>query len=80
MDTLLKWLGGLVNLLGVPGFVKDTIYRSHQHAASVVVRTGRRFTVICVNGIDIYFNRLSGRIDGVGASTSKDCTQGAVPE
>lgn len=78
MNIVKQWFGGLANALGLPGLVKDTVYRSQHPDATVVVRRGRLFTVICVNGTDVYFNRLSGRIDGVGANPSPDCMTAAV--
>jgi hypothetical protein len=80
MNAIRQWLGGLANALGFPGLVRDTVYRSQHPAATVVVRRGRLFTVVCVNGTDVYFNRLSGRVDGVGASQSSDCTPAAARE
>ena len=36
--------------------------------ASVSVRCGPLFTVVTVNGINVYFYRLTGGIDGVGSA------------
>ncbi len=60
--------GRLLNALSVPGFVSEADYRSERLGTHVRVRCGDRFTVVSVNGIEVYFCRLSGRIDGVGAS------------
>lgn len=79
MNRLRQWLGGIVNRLGFPGFVRDATYRSQQTGAAVVVKRGRLYTVVCVNGVDVYFNRLSGNIDGVGTSGSAECMPAAVP-
>lgn len=57
-----------MNGLGVPGFVADTEYRSGTPSSHVRVRRERLFTVVSVNGLDVYFRRFSGRIDGVGVS------------
>lgn len=80
MNTVRKWLGGLLNTLGVPGFVRDGVYRSTQFDTHVRVTRGKRYTVICVNGVDLFFHRLSGRIDGVGLSSAGDCMPASVPE
>ena len=80
MSRLTQWLGSLINSLGLPGFVRDTDYRSAQFGTQVRVRRGSLFTVICVNGLDLYFHRLSGHIDGVGFSPSTDCIPAAVRE
>jgi hypothetical protein len=37
------------------------------------VTLGPLFTVVSVNGLDIYFDRLTGAIDGVGSSPISDC-------
>jgi hypothetical protein len=66
MNHFVSWLGGLVNALGVPGLVQDTEYRSHTSLCQVRVRRERIFTVVTVNGVDVYFHRFSGRIDGCG--------------
>jgi hypothetical protein len=78
MIRLLQWLGGVANTLGLPGLVRDTEYRSRALGATVRVRRGRLYTVITVNGMDVYFNRLSGTIDGVGSSQASDCKLAAA--
>jgi hypothetical protein len=65
MNALGKWLAGIANVLGFPGFVRVADYTSADSIITVRVRLGRAFTVISVNNVDIYFDRLSGRIDGV---------------
>ncbi len=42
--------------------------------AAISVRTRDLFTIITVNGLDIYFHRLTGAIDGVGFSQNADCS------
>ena len=37
--------------------------------AKITVRVSRYFIVITVNGLDIYFAKLIGKIDGVGMAT-----------
>jgi len=80
MNQLQRWLGGILNTLGIPGFVSDTTYRSARFDAHVRVSRGKSYTVICVNGLDLYFRRLSGRIDGVGFSRTPDCMPVPVRE
>ena len=70
-----RWLtvcGWLANL-GFPCVVRETQYESAAHGVSVRVRVSKLFTVVTVNGVDVYFYRLTGRIDGVGFSPSADC-------
>jgi len=73
----LGWLtcwGWLANLAGFPGFVRECEYRSELGVA-VRVRKSPLFTVVTVNGVDVYFYRLTGGIDGVGVNPSSDCTE-----
>jgi hypothetical protein len=65
VNMLTKWLARLANALRVPGFVRITDYTTADSRITVRVRCGTAFTVISVNNVDIYFDRLSGRIDGV---------------
>jgi hypothetical protein len=64
------WLGKLLGLLHVPGIVVEQAYEANIARATVRVRLGPLFTVVSVNGMDIYFHRLTGRIDGIGVSPS----------
>ena len=69
----LMWLratGSLANLLGWPCVVRPCEYTSR--LASVSVRCGPLFTVVTVNGVNVYFYRLTGRIDGVGSRPPGD--------
>jgi hypothetical protein len=65
VNIVTKWLARLANALRVPGFVRVTDYTSADTRITVRVRCGTAFTVISVNNVDIYFDRLSGRIDGI---------------
>lgn len=66
-------LGALLNALGVPGFVARSEYKARVREAIIRVTLGPLFTVVSVNGLDIYFDRLTGTIDGVGSSPISDC-------
>jgi hypothetical protein len=66
MIGMLQKLGGLMNSLGVPGIVRDVEYKSQRLGTRVQVRRGKLFTVISVNGVNVYFDRLTGTIDSVG--------------
>ena len=46
--------------------VRECDYYSQSLGVIVRVRMNPRFTVITVNGVDVYFYRLTGGIDGVG--------------
>lgn len=70
--------GKLFNLAGLPGFVRDCDYKAGITDAQIRVRAGEMFTVITVNGLDIYFHRLTGAIDGIGFMP--DCKRVCIPE
>lgn len=74
------YLGRLLNLAGFPAIVRECDYRSHALNAVVKVKRLELFTVVSVNGLDVYFNRFTGAIDGVGANPGVGCTLGEVPE
>jgi|SRR5579859_1641800 len=71
---LRSFLGNTLNLLRIPGLVRKCEYKTSVCDATVSVRTRDLFTVITVNGLDIYFHRLTGAIDGVGFSQNADCS------
>jgi hypothetical protein len=71
-------LGALFNLTGVPGIVEECDYKAGVTDATIKVRVRDLFTIIEVNGLEIYFHRLTGSIDGVGAMCG--CKQGSTPQ
>jgi len=73
-------LGKVVNWLGLPGLVQEADYRASIAPILVSVRTSHLFTVVTVNGIDVYFERLTGRIDGIGFSPISGCIPASVRE
>jgi hypothetical protein len=73
--TLIKlWLGKLANLAGYPAMVRECDYEGVALNATVRVRRLELYTLVSVNGLDVYFNRLTGSIDGVGASPTSGCS------
>lgn len=48
-------------------------YRASVVQASVQVKVRELFTIVSVNGVDVYFHRLTGKIDGIGVSPNADC-------
>jgi hypothetical protein len=58
--------GRLANLAGLPCFVRAVDYRSDVLQTTVQVRASHLYTVVTVNRIEVYFNRLTGACDGVG--------------
>jgi hypothetical protein len=67
-----KLIGTLINWLGWPGFVQETNYRAKGADVAVRVRTSRLYTTVTVNGVDVYFDRITGRIDGTGMNATSD--------
>jgi hypothetical protein len=63
-----------MNAVGAPGFLRDTEFRSKTFGTHVRVKCDRLFTVVSVNGLDVYFSRLSGKIDGLGFSPTSAST------
>lgn len=78
MATVKRWLARIANTLGVPGFVRVSEYHSADSRITVRVRCGSAFTVISVNNVDIYFDRLSGRIDGISYGQKPRSRQAAA--
>lgn len=78
----LGWLtfwGRIANLAGLPAIVRAGDYHSRL-GPSVRVRTSPLFTTVTVNGVDVYFYRLTGKIDGVGFSPSSDYSADAAQQ
>ena len=73
-------LGRVLNLAGLPGFMRECSYSANVCSGEIRVRKYALFTVITVNGLDIYFTRLTGAIDGIGFSPTSCCTEGGVPQ
>lgn len=71
--ALIGWTCWLLNVLRIPGFVAPGSYDARTTQARIEVRLGRFYTIITVNGLDIYFDRLTGRIDGIGFSPASGC-------
>ncbi len=69
-----SWLMGMV---GLPGFVRECEYESGIFDAKIRVQVDGIYTIITVNGLDIYFDRFTGKIDGTGGFVN-DCTRDAV--
>src|SRR5450755_1977173 len=75
-----QWLGNLLNAVGAPGFLRDTEFRSRTFGTHVRVKRGQLFTVVSINGLDVYFGRFSGTVDGVGFSPTLGCNAAITPQ
>jgi hypothetical protein len=79
--TLLRfWAGKALNAIGVPGIVQPGTYEAGVGPASVRIAVGPLFTVVTVNGVDVYLHRLTGAIDGVGFGVSASTSEPAWSE
>ena len=70
----LSWrrgLGWLMNALGVPGFMRSA-HCEQRLGIPVEVNVGRLFTVIQVRDVKVFFDRITGRFDGVSLQDT-DC-------
>lgn len=72
------YLGKLLNVAGYPAIVREGEYRSAELDARVRVLKMDLSTLVSVNGFDVYFNRFTGAIEGVGFSPSAYCTSGGA--
>jgi len=59
-----RGLGWFLNALGVPGFMRASPCE-HRLGVPVEVTIGRQFTVIHVRDVKLFFDRITGRFDGV---------------
>jgi hypothetical protein len=75
-----QWLGSVMNAFGAPAFIRDTDYRSRTYGTRVRVRRGNLFTVISVNGIDVYVCRFTGVIGGIGFTQASGCVPASIRE
>src|SRR5262249_19874299 len=66
LRLLRLWAGRALNAIGVPGVVRPGTYEAAIAQASVRITVGPLFTVVTVNGVDVYLHRVTGAIDGVG--------------
>ncbi len=73
-------LGQLLNAFRIPGLIAECDYEAGICKANIKVRYGPLFTIISVNGLDIYFRRLTGQIGGVGFNQISDCKSAAIPK
>jgi hypothetical protein len=67
-----SWLGSLLNSLELPGFIRAGNQTSKATGVLVSVRFSSLYSIVSVNGIDVYFHRLTGRIACVGLKPAFD--------
>lgn len=74
------WFGKLLNLAGFPAIVRECDYHSPAMNADVKVRKHGLYTIVTVNGLDIFFTRFTGKMDGVGFNPTSDYKGGGFPD
>jgi hypothetical protein len=80
----LSLLGRVLNRLRTPGLVQQTAYAYRTckgEQVEIIVSTAPRYTVVTINGIAVYFDRLTGEINRdmtVGPSNGKLARKNAV--
>jgi hypothetical protein len=72
------YTGKFLNLAGWPAIVREGEYRSAELDAKIRVLKMDLSTLVSVNGFDVYFNRFTGTIEGVGFNPSAYCTSGTL--
>ncbi len=60
-------IGWLWEKLGVPPMVKRMEIGADKIGHDVSIRTSSRYTIIKIDGVELFFNRESGAYDGYGA-------------
>ena len=63
------WIGKVMGWAGLPGFVRDCEYQCGISGQFIRVQVSPLFTVVSVNGLDVYFYRMTGGIDGTGSGS-----------
>jgi hypothetical protein len=69
--TLRRGLGWILNKLGVPGFMRAAPCE-HRLGIPVEVKVDKLFTVVHVKEMKLFFDRVTGRYDGLALEES-DC-------
>jgi hypothetical protein len=72
------YVGKFLNLAGFPAIVQEGEYRSEELGARIKVLRMDLSTLVSVNGFDVYFNRFTGSIEGIGFNPSACCKSGRV--
>jgi hypothetical protein len=64
-----QWLAKILNRARMPGAIRPMDFEDRLAGQHLTVMVGELFVCITVNGRDYYFDRITGRFDGTGAST-----------
>ena len=63
-----KCVGRILNRAGAPGAIRDVSLKDCLTGQEVSVTVGASYVRFTVNDRDYYFDRITGRFDGSGAS------------
>ncbi|MEO5926383.1 MAG: hypothetical protein ABIR70_21350 [Bryobacteraceae bacterium] len=80
MLNLSQLLGKMLNFFGLPGFAKTGSYQAPVSGVSVRIQHTDLFTVISVDGVDVYLDRTNGDINGVGFNSAAPPTHAGFLE
>lgn len=70
-------IGWVLEAVHAPGLIKPFIYRDSNNEVSV--RTSQRYTILLVNGLELFFYRENGGFDGFGRlAISSGCRVGGI--
>lgn len=70
-DAILGTIGGAMNALRSPARLRPFEYVDPVTDETLYLYTDRRLSVLCIGDRRFYFDRLTGRFDGVSASPDR---------
>jgi len=72
-------LGSIMNRLGVPPMVERVELDAETCGVNLSVRTSPRYTILTIDGHELFFERETGRYDGFGGMQldAASCTRAA---
>jgi hypothetical protein len=60
--------GRILCRLGVPGAIANTDIKDAQSGQEISIAVGAHYVRLSIDGRDYYFDRITGRFDGTGAT------------
>lgn len=63
----INFVATLLNKMGLPGFVTPISFDDELTGQTINIRISDYFTIISIDGRDLYFHRLNGKFDGTGS-------------
>jgi len=59
-------LGKLLHWVRMPGFIRPFQYRDLNSGRLISVRTSPQYTILSIDGKELFFIRETGKFDGIG--------------